>query len=131
MSVTGDFGGLDAAIRDVTACETIPRRAVGAIASELSSIVRESFDGARTPEGVPWRRLRDARGRPLVRTGKLRAGATRPLFFGLSIRFALPTYGDLQQGGTRTIPARAFLPGTPLDGAVEARLLRAVAGATR
>lgn len=125
MSVSGDFGGLDAAIRSVVGAERIPRRAVGAIASELSAVVRESFEGARTPEGAPWRRLRDGRGRPLVKTGRLRATAIRPVFFGLSVRVELTPYGGFQNGGTATIPARAFLPEVPLAPALEARFVRA------
>lgn len=126
MSVDGDFGGLDQAVRRVTAHAQLPRRAVGAIASELSAVVRESFDGARTPEGIPWRRLRDARGRPLVRSGRLRATAIRPVFFGLSLRVELTPYGGWQNGGTATVPARAFLPEVPLAPTIEARFVRAV-----
>ncbi|MFO0607272.1 MAG: hypothetical protein U0324_29180 [Polyangiales bacterium] len=125
MSVDGDFAGLDAAIRQVAGGGRLPRRAVGAIASELSAVVRECFDGARTPEGTPWRRLRDGRGRPLVRSGRLRARAVRPVFFGLSLRVELPPYGGFQNDGTATIPARAFLPEVPLAPAVEARFVRA------
>jgi|CXWK01.1.fsa_nt_gi phage gpG-like protein len=126
MSLTGDFGGLDAAIRRVTACAEIPRRAVGAVASELSAVIRESFRGARTPEGIAWRRLKDARGRPLVKSGRLRATAIRPVFFGLSVRVQLTTYGGFQNDGTATIPARAFLPAVPLAPEIEARFVRAV-----
>ena len=126
MSLTGDFGGLDAAIRRVAGFEQLPRRAVGAIASELSAIIRESFRSARTPEGVAWRKLKDARGRPLVKSGRLRATAVRPVFFGLSLRVQLTTYGGFQNDGTRTIPPRAFLPAVPLAPEIEARFVRAV-----
>lgn len=125
MSVSGDFGGLDAAIRAVTEAERLPRRAVGAVASELSAVVRESFDGARTPEGTPWRRLKDARGRPLVKSGRMRARAIRPVFFGLSVRVELTPYGGFQNSGTATIPARAFLPEAPISPELQARFLRA------
>jgi phage gpG-like protein len=113
---------------DPTGASAVPRRAVGAIASELSAVVRESFDGARTPEGMHWRRLRDARGRPLVRSGRLRTAAVRPVFFGLTLRVFMPRYGAWQNDGTRTIPARAFLPAVPLDVAVERRFVRAAEG---
>lgn len=126
MSITGDFAGLDEAIRRVTGYAQLPRRAVGAVASELSDVIRESFEGARTPEGTPWRRLRDGRGRPLVRSGRLRATAIRPVFFGLSVRVALPPYGGFQNDGTTSIPARAFLPAVPLAPEVEGRFVRAV-----
>ncbi len=126
MGITGDFGGLDEAIGRVTASAQIPRRAVGAIASELSAVIRESFDGARTPDGTPWRRLRDGRGRPLVRSGRLRATAIRPVFFGLSLRVQLTPYGGWQNDGTANIPSRAFLPEVPLAPEVEARFVRAV-----
>lgn len=126
MSLTGDFGGLDAAIRRVTGFQQLPRRAIGAIATELSAMIRESFDGARTPEGVAWRRLKDGRRRPLVKSGRLRARAARPVFFGLSLRVQLTPYGGFQDEGTATIPARAFLPAIPLSPEIEARFARAV-----
>jgi hypothetical protein len=122
--ITGDFAGLDAAIRDVQAFASGAkvRKAVGAIGAELGAIARESFDTQRTPEGAPWRSLASGRSRPLVVTGKLRGMATRPLFTGLSVRFALPSYGPFQNDGTGTIPARPWLPAAPLSPAIEARL---------
>lgn len=136
MGVSGDFGGLDEAIKRVTASAQIPRRAVGAIASELSAVMRESFDTARTPEGEPWRRLRDGRGRPLVKSGRMRATAIRPVFFGLSLRVQFTPYGGYQNDGTTRvdktvlIPARAFLPAVPLAPEIEARFMRAVEAKT-
>lgn len=126
--LTGDFGALDAVIREVQsfADGTRTRKAVGRIGSEISTIVRESIDSQRTPEGVPWKPRANprARGRTLNVSGRLRASAVRMVFSGLTIRIDLVRYGGWQNDGTLDghVPARPFLPSTPLSPAIQARL---------
>lgn len=103
------------------------QRALGAVARELGAIVRESFDGERSPAGVAWRSLRRPRpGRILERSGRLRKSATRVLFAGQRLVIDLPPYGPYHQEGTGRMPARPFAPTEPLPYAIRARLERAI-----
>jgi phage gpG-like protein len=126
--VTGDFAGLERVLATLGTSSQLPRRAVGAVASELSTIVRESFDQQRAPEGGGWRALKDATHRPLVRSGRMRATALRPVLYGLALRIELTTYGGIHLGGAPRahIPARSFLPAVPLASSIEERLMQAV-----
>lgn len=130
--VTGDFGQLDGLIRYAAsfADGSRTRKAVGAIGKELGAIGRECFEAQRSPEGVAWRSLKDARPRgrkALVLSTALRTAATSPRFFGLSVRFNMLAYGNHHQlGAPRAhVPARPWLPSEPLAPVVERRLVAA------
>lgn len=104
------------------------QRALGAVGRELNAIVREAFDGERSPAGVAWKPLRRPRpGRILERSGRLRRGATRVLFAGQRIVIDLPPHGAYHQDGTGRIPARPFLPDVDQDAGVRLRLERVLA----
>lgn len=103
------------------------QRALGAVGRELNAIVREAFDGERSPAGVAWKPLRRPRpGRILERSGRLRRGATRVLFAGQRIVIDLPPHGAYHQDGTGRIPARPYLPDVDQDAGVRLRLERAL-----
>ena len=104
------------------------QRALGAVGRELGAVVREAFDGERSPGGIAWKPLRRPRpGRILERSGRLRKGATRVLFAGQRIVIDLPSYGPFHQDGTGRMPARAFLPDVDRDAGVRLRLERVLA----
>lgn len=93
-------------------------------AQDTVTLIDDSFDGQRSPDGTPWQELsektiarrRKGRGtgepRALIDTGRLRQsitgrGSRRGFTFGTNV-----IYGGVQQfgGGRSRIPARPFLP---------------------
>lgn len=107
------------------------QRAVGAVARELRAVIEQSFNTQATPEGVPWRPLKQPRPgrRILQRTGTLRRRAANVLLFGNTVRVQMPPYGALHISGTSRMPARPFVPGSPLDPALRVRFQQAIARA--
>lgn len=108
---------------------TMRQRLLGAVARELVAEQRGAFDAEAAPAGSPWAPLARPRpGRKLRRSGALFAGATRPVFRGATIAFALPPYGRHHQDGApeANLPARPFLALDPLPAATQQRIARAL-----
>lgn len=88
-------------------------------AQDLKTLVDDSFDQSRAPDGTGWEPLKPAtvrkrrRGssKPLVDTGQLRNSITSvALNASLRVGTNVPYAGVHQFGGGRGIPARPFLP---------------------
>jgi len=95
------------------------------LAQDLRTLIDNSFQQSRSPGGDDWRPLSPRtiarrrhgsgsgpRAKPLIDTGRLRnslqvVAQPRSIQFGTSVEYAGP-----QQFGTKTIPARPFLPVT-------------------
>lgn len=115
MRESGDpLDRLVAALEDFA--ERTPDRMLRALARTGDDLIREGFDRSRAPSGEAWRPLARARSRkrpgrrPLVDTGQLRAWASHAMVEGSRATWDAPGYGAFHQLGTRTIPARPFLP---------------------
>lgn len=91
------------------------------LAADVKTLIDDSFEQSRSPDGSPWEALapstvarrRQGSSKPLVDTGTLRGsvsarGTAEGVMFG-----AGASYGPFHQFGTRTVPARPFLPVTP------------------
>lgn len=89
-----------------------------------STIVSEVFGRAQSPSGEPWEPLQKATIRskgssaPLIDTGTLRgsivaSASDSAITFGVS--GPAERYAGTHQFGTRTVPARPFLPVTDED----------------
>lgn len=121
-----DLGRLVDALDDFA--EHAPGRVLRALACAGDDLVREGFDRSRAPSGQPWRPLARSRPRgrpgrrPLVDTGTLRAWASHAMVQGAAATWDAPLYGAFHQFGTRTIPARPFLPPGRLPRVWEIRL---------
>lgn len=107
---------------------TTRQRMVGALAREVRADINKAFNTQTAPSGAAWAPLKRPRpgGRTLVRSGALRRRAPVVLLAGSSIRIQMPPYGPYHQEGTRTIPARPFVPTDPLPAATLARYTRAM-----
>lgn len=117
MSLRESGDPLDALVRQLEAFErTGPARVLGALRSTGDGLIRETFDRSRAPTGEAWKPL--ARGpsrrrpgrRPLVKTGALRSFASHGVIVGTTSVWSSSRIGAFHQLGTRTIPARPFLP---------------------
>jgi phage gpG-like protein len=106
----------------------VRQRMVGALAREVRADINKAFNTQTAPSGAAWAPLKRPRigGGILVRSGVLRRRAATVLLFGSSIRIQMPPYGPYHQEGTRTIPARPFVPTDPLPAATLARSTRAM-----
>jgi len=112
-------------VRQLEAIGRTQRSAVTALRDELQTIIGESFETRRSPQGAAWAPLKRPRpnGRILHRTGRLRREATRGRIEGTStVTFTFPGYGGLHQLGASRLPARPFLPMPTLGRGVEQRL---------
>jgi phage gpG-like protein len=93
-----------------------PRRVLGALNRTGNDLVRETFDRSRAPTGEAWRPLKRGPSRsrpgrrPLVKTGNLRSLASHGVIVGSTSVWSTSRIGAFHQLGTRTIPARPFLP---------------------
>lgn len=121
------FEGIERQLRAI-ADGRVRQRMTGALAREVRADVNRAFDTETAPSGVAWAPLKRPRigGRTLHRSGTLRRRAVTVLLAGSSIRIQMPPYGPHHQEGTRTIPARPFVPGDPLPAAMLARYTRAM-----
>lgn len=93
------------------------------LAQDLRTLIDDSFDESRTPDGLPWAPLADStrrkrrrkNGKPLIDTGRLRNSIAvealpRAIAFGTNTAYAPPQ----QFGSPKThLRGRAFLPVTP------------------
>lgn len=108
--------------------ERAPDRMLRRMAGAGDALIREGFDRSRAPSGIAWQPLRAPRSRrrpgrrPLVDTGTLRAWASHAMVQGSTATWDAPLYGAFHQLGTRTIPARPFLPPGRLPRIWEIRL---------
>ena len=110
----------------------VVRAAAVACGREAKAIVTETFDNERSTAGVAWRRLARPTGRKiLVKTGRLRRVATRPVVAGYSVFVFWPIHGALHMEGTRYMPARPFAPTSPLDPRTRARFEHTIATVLR
>lgn len=108
---------LDALVRELERFErTGPARALAALRRTGDELVRETFDRSRAPSGAAWAPLARAPSRkrpgrrPLVKTGALRSWASHGVIVGSASVWSTSRIGAFHQLGTRTIPARPFLP---------------------
>lgn len=120
---------LDALVRALDDfAERAPDRVLRAMSRAGDDLIREGFDRSRAPSGVAWQPLRAPRSRrrpgrrPLADTGQLRAWASHAMVSGTTATWDAPLYGAFHQLGTRTIPARPFLPPGRLPRVWEIRL---------
>ncbi len=110
--------------REIRAMTKAARGAVvDAVAAEAVSLVAIGFETSTAPDGSPWAPLKARDGRPLRDTGRLMSSVTSaravkktPRGFRLGTNVA---YAGYHQEGTRTAPARPFLPGASLPPAWE------------
>lgn len=93
-----------------------PRPILDGIREKLVDSVQSNFAGVHAPDGTPWKPILDPSHRPLVQSGDLMLAAVEAAWHsaapdgGIAIDLGLlPSYGILQQDGTRTIPARPFI----------------------
>ena len=79
---------------------------------EIRRCVAEGFRYTKAPDDSPWLPLKSGENRkPLDKTGKMRKSVkVRATRAGLYITVDVP-YASYHQYGTKTIPARPFLPG--------------------
>lgn len=117
MSLRESGDPLDALVGALASFERDgPARVLRAMRGAGDDLVREGFDRSRAPSGLAWRPL--ARGtprrrpgrRPLVDTGALRSWASHGVIVGSLAAWGASRIGAFHQLGTRTIPARPFLP---------------------
>lgn len=110
--VRGDFAGI-ARLRDAIAGFTGPTfeaqlaQTMGVAGLKQAS---DSFARSRDPYGRPWRPLKYRRGKPLLKTGRMRGSMSigpRPRGFEIVIT---ADYASFHQGGTSRIPRRQILP---------------------
>ncbi len=112
--VTENLRAMAARMRDLS-----PVMAVGA--AELQTLVDDSFQQQRSPDGTPWAphaastaKRRGPGARILIKTARLRSSVVvtsgpRSITLGTNVGYAAPN-----QLGSRTAPARPFFP---VDGA--------------
>lgn len=103
-----------------------PKAVSRALGDTSHGLVVRGFDEAHAPSGASWAPLKDGAGRPLDDTGALRRSVrleTKRLGFRLT---SDTPYGAYHQEGTRTVPARPFLPEEQLSPGFE-RALEAAA----
>jgi phage virion morphogenesis protein len=114
-------------LRDMTPILTV-------LAEDTRTLIDDSFQASKSPDGTPWAPLSDATirikprragGKPLVDTARLRnsitaVGGTSSLRFGTNTKYAGPhqlgaNVRVFGRGSPKTLQARPFLPiaGTP------------------
>lgn len=124
MATTIRVKGLDQAIAslDETQRRLLDLTPVFRVAGEdLKTLIDDSFETSRAPNGQPWetlkpatiRKRRQRSSKPLVDTGVLRnsisySASARTLRFGTNV-----PYAGFHQFGTEHIPPRPFLPVEP------------------
>lgn len=126
MGVTGDFAKLEALERDFAKLDAASLKTVYRVmVEETRSLVTEAFARSAGPSGA-WAPLKRARRRggskPLLDTGRLRASITYQVTADGYVVSAPVVYAAAQNFGQGPLPARPFLPSTPLSGEWARRL---------
>lgn len=124
MGVRGDFDHLD---RIIEMTDRLARSGVRELAGELGAqaleLVDEGFNESRAPSGRRWEPPHYRRGRPLIRSGRLRASwVLVARANGFEILSRAPYARKLQRGRGR-MPARRMVPDA---GEITARWERAL-----
>lgn len=122
--MTSPIGQTKAVAREARAFAKRAKAAViDAVAAEAISLVALGFETGTAPDGSPWAPLKSRDGQPLRDTGRLmNSVATERAVKKTKTGFRIGTnvsYAGFHQEGTRTAPARPFLPGESLSPAWE------------
>lgn len=102
MGITGDFRGLANAIRQLEALAS-PKamEKIGEkVGAQMATLVDESFEAARSPEGKPWAPLKSRNGQILQDSGKIRTSVHFEVKGDEVLVGTLRTYDTFHQFGT-------------------------------
>jgi phage gpG-like protein len=85
------------------------RRLLGQLRDVLKADALEGFQTSSDPDKIAWRPLKRRRGKPLVKTGRLRGSISAVIQGDAVSVFSGVPYAGFHQLGTSRIPARPFL----------------------
>jgi phage gpG-like protein len=85
------------------------RRLLGQLRDVLKADALEGFQTSSDPDRVAWRPLKRRRGRPLVKTGRLRGSISAVIQGDAVSVFSGVPYSRFHQFGTASIPARVHI----------------------